>query len=46
MLSRDAVYGFNVTGFGAALIGSLLYSACGMVIDMAMERLFTRPAAA
>jgi putative membrane protein len=32
--------GFNVTGFGAALIGSLLYSLCGMVIDVAMERLF------
>ena len=32
--------GFNVAGFGAALIGSLLYSLCGMVIDVAMERLF------
>jgi putative membrane protein len=32
--------GFNVTGFGAALLGSLLYSACGVVIDAAMERLF------
>ena len=32
--------GFNVTGFTAALIGSLLYSLCGMVIDVAMERLF------
>ena len=34
--------GFNVTGFGAALIGSLIYSLCGMVIDVAMERLFNR----
>ena len=34
--------GFNVTGFGAALVGSLIYSLCGMVIDVAMERLFTR----
>ena len=34
--------GFNVTGFPAALIGSLLYSACGMVIDAVVERLFTR----
>ena len=34
--------GFNVTGFGAALIGSVIYSLCGMVIDVAMERLFTR----
>ena len=33
---------FNVTGFGAALIGSLIYSLCGMVIDVAMERLFNR----
>lgn len=32
--------GFNVTGFAAALIGSLIYSLCGMVIDVAMERLF------
>jgi putative membrane protein len=34
--------GFHVAGFTAALIGSLLYSLCGMVIDVAMERLFTR----
>lgn len=32
--------GFNVTGFGAALIGSLLYSLCGLVIDQAIEYLF------
>ena len=33
--------GFRVTGgFGAALIGSLIYSLCGMVIDTAVERLF------
>ena len=31
---------FNVTSFVAALIGSLIYSLCGMVIDVAMERLF------
>ncbi len=37
--------GFNVTGFGAALIGSLIYSLCGLVIDAAMERLFNRAAA-
>jgi putative membrane protein len=34
--------GFYVTGFVAALIGSLLYSLCGMVIDVAMERVFAR----
>jgi len=31
---------FSVNGFVAALIGSLIYSLCGMVIDVAMERLF------
>jgi putative membrane protein len=31
---------FHVTGFVAALVGSLIYSLCGMVIDVAMERLF------
>jgi putative membrane protein len=34
--------GFQVTGFVAALIGSLLYRLCGLVIDAAMERLFVR----
>ena len=34
--------GFHVTGFVAALIGSLLYSLCGLVIDAALERLFAR----
>ena len=34
--------GFNVAGFAAALIGSLIYSLCGMVIDVAVERLFNR----
>jgi len=32
--------GFGVSGFTAALIGSLIYSLCGMVIDVAMERVF------
>ena len=35
---------FHVRSFGAALLGSLLYSLCGMVIDVAMERLFERRA--
>ena len=34
--------GLNVDGFSAALVGSLLYSLCGMVIDVATERLFSR----
>jgi len=33
--------GFHVNGFAAALIGSLIYSLCGMVIDVAMERMFS-----
>lgn len=32
--------GLTVTGFGAALIGSLIYSLCGMLIDVIIERLF------
>jgi putative membrane protein len=39
--AASVLSGFNVTGFAAALIGSLLYSLCGMVIDVAMERLFS-----
>jgi len=35
--------GFNVNGFGAALIGSVIYSLCGMVIDVAIERIFSPP---
>lgn len=32
--------GFNVTGFGAALVGSLIYTVLGIVIDSALQRLF------
>ena len=32
--------GFHVNGFGAALLGSLIYSLFGLVIDSALERLF------
>ncbi len=32
--------GFSVSSFGTALLGSLIYSLCGMVIDSAIERLF------
>ena len=39
-VAASLLSGFNVAGFGSALIGSLLYSLCGMVIDVAMERLF------
>jgi putative membrane protein len=36
--------GFAVNGFVGALIGSLIYSVCGMVIDVAIERIFSRSA--
>ena len=32
--------GFQVRDFTAALIGSLIYSAIGLVVDSALERLF------
>jgi putative membrane protein len=31
---------FNVTSFGAALVGSILYTLMSMIIDGAMQRLF------
>ena len=40
--AASVLEGFNVAGFGAALIGSLIYSLCGMVIDVAVERVFNR----
>jgi putative membrane protein len=32
--------GFNVSGFAAALVGSLIYSVLSIVIDSALQRLF------
>jgi putative membrane protein len=32
--------GFHVTGYVAALIGSLIYSLCGVVIEVALDRVF------
>jgi len=43
-MAAEVLNGFNVASFGAALIGSLIYSLCGMVIDVGMERLFSRGA--
>ena len=40
--AAELLSGLSVTGFGAALVGSVIYSLCGMVIDIAMERLFSR----
>ena len=34
--------GFRVSGFGAALLGSLIYSVFGLVIESALERLFSK----
>ena len=38
--AAELLPGLAVTGFAAALVGSLIYSLCGVVIDSAMERLF------
>jgi putative membrane protein len=34
--------GFKVPGFAAAMVGSLIYSLCGIVIDAAMEQMSAR----
>jgi putative membrane protein len=34
--------GFQVRGFWAALLGSLIYTAVGVVIESALERLFAK----
>ena len=41
-MAATVLDGLAVTGFAAALIGSLIYSLCSMVIDVAMERLFAK----
>ncbi|MDT9000998.1 phage holin family protein [Paucibacter sp. APW11] len=38
--AAEVLEGFSVSGFAAALIGSLIYSLCGMLIDVLIERLF------
>ncbi|MDX9843217.1 MAG: phage holin family protein [Aquabacterium sp.] len=35
--------GFHVTGFWQALLGSILYSLWGLVIDTALQRMMVRP---
>jgi putative membrane protein len=40
-MAGSVLSGFQVASFGAALIGSLIYSLCGMFIDVAVERLFS-----
>lgn len=34
--------GFHVRGFGAALLGSLIYSVIGIVVESALERLLPK----
>ena len=34
--------GFQVSGFKAALIGSLIYSVMGIVIESALDRLLSK----
>jgi putative membrane protein len=41
-MASGLLEGFKVKGFTAALIGSLLYSVAGMVIEAALERLFAK----
>jgi putative membrane protein len=40
--AAQLLQGLSVAGFGAALIGSLVYSLCGVVIDVALESVFKR----
>lgn len=38
--AANVLQGLSVSGFGAALIGSILYSVLGLVVDAVLERLF------
>lgn len=40
--AAELLEGFQVRGFGAALLGSLIYSALGVLIDSALQRLFSK----
>jgi len=40
--ASELLEGFQVRGFLAALIGSILYSVLGIVIESALERLFSK----
>lgn len=41
-MASGLLEGFQVRNFTAALIGSLLYSVAGMVIEAALERVFKK----
>jgi putative membrane protein len=40
--AANMLSGFQVQGFVAALVGSLIYSVLGLVIESALERLFSK----
>jgi putative membrane protein len=40
--AASVLEGFHVRGFGAALLGSLIYSVLGIVIDSALGSLFPK----
>lgn len=40
--AASVLEGFHVRGFGAALLGSLIYSALGVVIESALGGLFSK----
>ncbi|HWP20798.1 MAG TPA: phage holin family protein [Burkholderiaceae bacterium] len=40
--AANILAGLNVPTFLAALVGSLIYSVCGVIIDAALEALFDR----
>ncbi|HWS05426.1 MAG TPA: phage holin family protein [Burkholderiaceae bacterium] len=41
-VASEMLPGFQVSGFGAALLGSLIYSLLGIVIDSALQSLFAK----
>ena len=40
--AASLVSGLSVTGFGAAVLGSLIYSVLQLAIDLVLERLFLK----
>jgi putative membrane protein len=40
-VASEVIKGFQVASFGHALMGSVLYSIMGVIIDSALEHLFT-----
>lgn len=42
-MASGILEGFQVAGFWQALLGSVLYSLCSLVIDAALQRMLPRP---